>query len=128
MYPPGFYPARNHVMRHFLAPCDLDEIQTSTISAARGTWLSKLLSSWRRLDGFLHLRHRGIGRRARRRIRSGGVERARMRIGSSCIEPCSSHSRIAPAYYSTEIAQPRSARFGRARGSRLPESDQPKIG
>ena len=76
----------------------------------------------------LHFRHRGIGRRARRRIRSGGVERARMRIGSSCIEPCSSHSRIAPAYYSTEIAQPRSARFGRARGSRLPESDQPKIG
>jgi hypothetical protein len=111
LYPPGFYPARNHVMRHFLAPCDLDEIQTSTISAARGTWLSKLLSSC--TSATAASGDAPVGGSAR------AASNARMRIGSSCIQPCSSHSRIAPAYYSTKIAQPRSARFGRARGSRL---------
>lgn len=37
---------------------------------------------------------------------------ARMRAGWSCIQPCSSHSRMAPAFRSTVIAQPLSVPIG----------------
>jgi hypothetical protein len=65
-----------------------------------------------RVQHFQHLGPRRLGRDARRRIVAGGrLARAHGEAERSRIQPCSSHSRIAPASSSVEIAQPRNIRI-----------------